>query len=335
MRYALASAAILSAVTIGEVMAGPTHHIHRHLHEKKDVIDVKKKRGDTVTATIDGVVVSWVNNYFGPSTASETPAVATHAAEYAAAAAVTPTSSAKAATVAATSTSSSAQATSTSSDLVSSLESDIETIWNKVVGYSNGRTTFGESSITSGSAGDNYYGNCGVPYGSNIIVVPSREGYDFTNEFINTSGETISVFIWNKIGSDGQVLSGSALAPTETALTFSLAAGASKIVAFGEDSQVGWAQACNKKAASGAFATTWGEANFVSTGSGYDMSAIMNPAGNTYNMSISSTEAPACTSNMQDNYWLTATEPIGNSDGSCYISQSTATLTTYMGGYVS
>lgn len=63
------------------------------------------------------------------------------------------------------------------------------------------------------------------------------------------------------------------------------------------------------------------------------MSAIMNPNGNNYNMTISSVEA-TCVSDMTQNYWLTATDPVGSSDGSCFISQSTATLTTLMGGTV-
>lgn len=58
-----------------------------------------------------------------------------------------------------------------------------------------------------------------------------------------------------------------------------MARGESQIVAFQEDSQVGWAEATAAKTASGAFDTTWGEANFQAGGSGYDMSAIMNSAG--------------------------------------------------------
>lgn len=306
MRYSFASAALLSAFTISEVVAGPAHHAHRHLHEKKDIIGVEK-RADMVVATIDGVVVSWVNNYFG-ETATTAP-------------------SSPAATNVATTTTAATVSTATST------ASSTAGLWDDLVGFSNSLTAFGGRSTTSGSAGDDYYGNCGVPYGSNIIKVDSRTGYSYTNEFINTSGESMTVVVWNKIGSDGQVLSGSALAPKSPALTFVLDVGASQIVAFDEDSQVGWAQAVSKFAASGAFATSWGEANFVSTGSGYDLSAIMNADGNDYSMTITSTEA-SCISDMTQNYWLTATDPVGDSDGSCYIAQDTATLTTKMGGTV-
>ncbi|KAI0837529.1 putative TOS1-like glycosyl hydrolase-domain-containing protein [Hypoxylon sp. FL0890] len=42
-------------------------HGHQHLHKKYHEHEAEK-RGDNVVATIDGEVVSWVNNYFGPST---------------------------------------------------------------------------------------------------------------------------------------------------------------------------------------------------------------------------------------------------------------------------
>lgn len=222
---------------------------------------------------------------------------------------------------------------SSTSDLGDAIESAVASLWNDLVGFANDITSFGTEVTASGSTGDFYSGNYGSPYGHNMMKVSSRSGYDYTNEFINTSGETITVVIWNKVGPDGQLLSGSALAPTKPSLTFALKAGASQIVAFQENSQVGWAQACDAKAASGAFATSWGEANFVKTGSGYDLSAIMNPNGNDYNMALSSTEV-TCISDMTQNYWLKEYTPIGNSDGSCYVPSSTVTLTTKMGGYV-
>jgi hypothetical protein len=230
---------------------------------------------------------------------------------------------------AATSASSSAPAASSSSE---SLLDTIEDLFDKLVGCSNARTAFGEIVSAAGSLGDNYRGNYGSPYGSNVIKVSSKSSYSYTVEFENTQSKSITINIWNKVGPDLRDLSGSALAPKNTTLTFVLAAGASQIVAFDENSQVAWAEACSATAASGAYATTWGEANFVKTGSGYDMSAIMNANGNDYNMSISSAEAPHCTSDPTQNYWLTATEPIGNSDGSCFIAQSTATLKVVMGG---
>lgn len=305
MRYSSSITMVLAAMSVGNAMAGPAHaHAHRQAHQKKDV--------DWSTLDWDNMGINWSSAYEAGQATKTAKTTATAAA---------PT------------------ATSTSNSVVEAVESavstadDVEDLWEGLVGHSNSRTTFGASTGSSGSAGDNYYGNCGLPYGSNVIKVASREGYSYTNEFINTCGKKITVNIWNKVGSDLQALSGSARAPKDTTLTFVLSPGAKQIVAFAENSQVAWAQAVNSFAESGAFATSWGESNFCSTGSGYDMSAIMNPNGNNYNMTISSVEAN-CISDMTQNYWLTATEPIGNSDGSCYIAQSTATLTTLMGGTV-
>ncbi|RDW73215.1 hypothetical protein BP6252_07122 [Coleophoma cylindrospora] len=323
MRYSIASAALLSAITIGEVMAGPTNLAHRHLHNKKDVVDVVK-REDWVVAVIDGATVSWINNYFGPSSSTTATTSTSTAAAHVAAAAATTTSAAAAAST----------STSALSDALAGIDSTITALWKDLVGISNDLTKFGASSTTSGSTGDNYYGNCGSPYGSNIIKVASRGTNTYTIDYINTSDEDMTVVIWNKIGPDMQVLSGSALAPTRPTLTFALSPGSSQMVAFAEDSQIAFAQACDTLAASGAFATTWGECNFVKSGTGYDVSAIMNAAGNTYNMTITSVEAPSCTSSMTENMWLTATDPVGTSDGSCYIAQSTAQLTVQMGGTV-
>lgn len=315
MRYSTTSAMVLGAL-IGEAIAGPTHaHLHRHAHAKKDV--------DWNTIEWDNLGIDWVSAWkAGQHTATVAPVAA--ATPTTAAAAVAETTTAAAAS---TETSS-----SSSSSIVNTVEDDAAELWAGLVGLSNSRTSFGSQSAASGSTGDNYVGNVGVPYGANIIKVDSAEGYDFTNTFVNTQSESITVNVWQKVGPDYQLLSGSALAPTKTTLTFVLKPQESQVVAFQENTQVAWAQACSSIAESGAYSTTWGEANFVSTGSGYDVSAIMNSAGNNYDMSITSSEAPACTSDQNQNMWLTATDPVGGSDGSCYIAQSTATLKTVMGG---
>jgi hypothetical protein len=232
---------------------------------------------------------------------------------------------------AASSVVSSATAAASSSESVVDV---IDGLVGGLIGCSNTRKVFGAIVSATGALGDNYRGNYGNPYGSNVIKVSVKSSYSYTAEFHNTQSKTITINIWNKVGPDGQDLSGSALAPKNTTLTFTLGPGDSQIVAFDENSQVAWAEACSETAASGAYATTWGEANFVKTGSGYDVSAIMNPNDNDYNMSISSAEAPDCTSDRTQNFWLTDTQPIGNSDGSCFIAQSTATLKVVMGGKV-
>ncbi|PSS08762.1 hypothetical protein M430DRAFT_189030 [Amorphotheca resinae ATCC 22711] len=179
--------------------------------------------------------------------------------------------------------------------------------------------------------------------GQHTSTVPSAAGYQFTNEFINTSPQPMTVVIWNKAYSqsgnvdDADPNLGSCIAPETPTLTFALAPGESQVVAFMDETLIGWAQATSAKTASGAFDTTWGEASFRSTGSGYDMSAIMNSAGNNYDMAISSSETP-CISDPTQNYWFAANnnpedpQPVGSSDGSCYVPGSSATLVTKMGG---
>lgn len=249
-------------------------------------------------------------------------------------AAVTPTTTA-AAVVAATTTAAPVATTSASTGaILAQVESDVESLLAGLVGLSNKLTSFGEPTTPSGALGDNYIGNVGNPYASNIILVSDASKYSFTNTFHNSQSKSIVINVWQKVGPDMRPLSGSALAPTKTSLTFVLAPGASKTVAFQANTQVGWAEACSKTTASGSYDTTWGEFNAVPGGSGYDVSAIMNSANNNYDMTITSVEAP-CKSSRTENMWLTATEPIGTSDGSCYIMGDTATLTTVMGGYVS
>jgi hypothetical protein len=248
---------------------------------------------------------------------------------------------ASAAPAPATTSSASSSAADGVKSTVDSIVDDVKDLWDGLVGASNSRSSFGTYYKVPGgpaetgplSQGDAFHGNVGSPYGSNIIKVASTSGYDFTNTFVNTQSETITINIWNKGGSDGQTQSGAFLAPKDTSLTFALPAGASQVVAFMEDSQVAWAQACSSIAFAGNYQTTWGEAQFVGTGSGYDVTAIMGN-NNNYDMTITSVEAPACTSDRTQNMWLAAYTPIGDSNGSCYIAQSTAHLTTKMSGTV-
>jgi hypothetical protein len=318
---------VMAALSIGEAVAGPAHaHLHRKIHEKKDV--------DWAALNWDDMGIDWSSAWAAGQATKTSAAVAE------ATAATVATTTAAAAVVAATTSAAAAKATTSStSGTSSSVSSGLATLWNDLVGLSNDLESFG-TAITAASGSEvSYVGNIGSPQGANIIKVSSRSGYDYTNEFINTSGESMTIVVWNKAFSktgkvaDAEANLGSCVAPVTPILTFALAKGESQIVAFQENSQVGWAQATSSLAESGAFATAWGEANFVSTGCGYDLSAIMNPDGNNYNMSISSTEA-SCISDMTQNFWLTDSQPIGDSDGSCYIAQSTATLTTRMGGTV-
>ncbi|EHK96943.1 hypothetical protein GLAREA_07781 [Glarea lozoyensis ATCC 20868] len=316
MVHFTATALFVAALSLSEVMAGPTHlHLHQRAHQKKDV--------DYSTIDYSKLDVDWDAAY-----------AAGQASKASAAVAATPAASPAGAVFAAKVGTKVSSAVAAATSAVKSSGSS-SGLLGGVVGCSNDRTSFGGLSTKAYAVGDHAINNVGIPYGANIIKVDSIEGYDFTNTFVNTQQVPITVNVWNKVGEDGQDLSGSTDAPKKTTLTFVLAPGASQIIAVQENSNIGFAQATTKlRADSGGFDTSFGEITFLAKGSGYNLSAIPNTAGNTYNMSISSVEAPQCTSDMNNNFWLTATQPIGTSDGSCYIAQSTAHLTTTMGGNI-
>jgi len=298
-------------------VAGPTHaHLHRRAHQKKDV--------DWESLDWANMDVDWKSAYAaGQATSTAAPvAVATPTVAVAKAAATT--AAAK----------SSAADTVSASSVVSDIADDLSSLLGGLIGASNSRSSFGTASAEEGQLGDFYRGNCGSPYGSNIIKVSSTSGYDFTNTFVNTGSKTMVINIWNKIGPDGQILSGSALAPKNTTLTFALPAGKSQIVAFQDNTQTAWAEVTSDLTASGAYATVWGEAQFRSEGSGFDYSAILSKNSNNYDMTISAKEN-SCVSSRTENFWLAEYTPIGDSDGSCYVPGTTMHLTTKMGGVIS
>jgi hypothetical protein len=249
---------------------------------------------------------------------------------------VTPTTTAVAKPATTTAAAAPSETHTSASAALGGVFDEVASLFDDLVGVSNALTEFGGQSTPVGSFGtDDYIGNVGVPYGSCIILTDSPSSHQYTNTFTNTQSEIITVNVWLKVGPDMQPFSGPSLAPTKTTLTFTLTPGQSKTVAFDENTQVGWAQATSKTTASGSYDQSWGEAQFVNSGCGYDVSAIENSAGSNYAMTISSLEAPNCKSTRTTNMWLSATDAVGDSNGSCYIAQGKATLTTIMGGTVS
>ncbi|KAI6717027.1 hypothetical protein PZA11_004439 [Diplocarpon coronariae] len=323
MRRAAVSGLLMAAM-VSEAVASPAHaHLHKHAHKKRGI--------DWEALDWHNMGIDWTKAYeegkatpTTPPTVDATPApapVAAYVASTTAPPVETPPS------YAADPVSSSAPSSSAPSEY----KTDDPGLLLGVIGAANDIKSFGSVVPPSGALGDHYRGNHGNPYGHNIMKVSSTSGYDFTNTFINTGSESMIINIWNKIGPDLQDLSGSALAPKNTTLTFLLKPGESQIVAIQENSQIAWAEASTNFAASGAFAEPWGEANYVLTGSGYDLSCIMSSGGNNYFMRISSEEVE-CVSDNTQNYWLAEYTPIGGSDGSCYVPPGPMHLTTKMGG---
>lgn len=125
-----------------------------------------------------------------------------------------------------------------------------------------------------------YHGNVGVPWGSNIIEVSPTEAhrYKYVARFTGANTEPWTVIIWNKIGPDGKMDGWY----DHSAVTFVLAPGETKYIAFDEDSIGAWGAAPGTKGLPkdnfGGYTSTWGEFSFgdiENNGwSGWDVSAI-------------------------------------------------------------
>ncbi|EEH37939.1 hypothetical protein PAAG_00860 [Paracoccidioides lutzii Pb01] len=142
--------------------------------------------------------------------------------------------------------------------------------------YTN--TGFGARTSSHGS-GYTYVGNVGKPWGSNIIEISEADvsKYKYVAEFSGQNTETWLVVIWNKFGPTGK-LDGHF---GNSALSFSLAPGEHKFVAFDEDTQGGFSAAPGSalpRGKYGSYSSTWGEFDFGSKinhgWSGFDVSAI-------------------------------------------------------------
>ena len=125
-----------------------------------------------------------------------------------------------------------------------------------------------------------YRGNIGIPWGSNIIAVnpTAAHHYKYVVKFQGANTSPWTVTIWNKVGPDGKMDGWYG----HSALTFVLAPGEEKYVAFDEDSEGGWGAAPGTNGLPvdqwGGYISTWGEFTFGdeenSGWSGWDVSAI-------------------------------------------------------------
>ncbi|KAI1003436.1 hypothetical protein K3495_g4770 [Podosphaera aphanis] len=346
MRCSTSQSLFIAVIFISEALCGPTiAHKHRNAHQKKDLKNVDWKSLDWNNMGIDWAAAyakGHPNAATTPSEVAPPPDKLAPAPAPAPAPETKPAETPKPATLEGPSNPpSSGTGVSPVSDATKSKpgSGSSAALWKNLVGASNNRKSFGLSTPTRGHE-VGYLSNVGIPEGSNMIKVASAQSNPFTNEFINTSKKSMTVVIWNKAASPGlkdplnaDPNLGASIAPENPALTLALAPGESQVVAFLDESVIGWAEATDARAMSGGFSTTWGEAQFNTTGSGYDVSAIQNPSGSTYLMEISSTEANSCDSTETENMWITDTKTTGS--GSCFIAQSVAHLTTRMGGFIS
>lgn len=125
-----------------------------------------------------------------------------------------------------------------------------------------------------------YHGNVGIPWGSNIITVSPTKAhkYKYVAQFCGANTQPWTVTIWNKIGPSGKMDGWYG----HSALTFILAPGETRYVAFDEDSEGAWGAAPGTDGLPtdhwGGYTSTWGEFSFGDAEnngwSGWDVSAI-------------------------------------------------------------
>jgi len=140
---------------------------------------------------------------------------------------------------------------------------------------------------------------------------------------------------------NGNALKGTALSPTQSALTFTLGAGESQLVAFQDKTDGACAEATSTSGVNMGFGSSWIELKLYLSGGAYDLSSIQNPSGNKYQATITSDNRPDCTSDPTQNMWFSDNTLTGwlkditglAQDGSCYVTPTTSIrLTTKMGG---
>ncbi|KAL9020557.1 MAG: hypothetical protein Q9185_002143 [Variospora sp. 1 TL-2023] len=103
-----------------------------------------------------------------------------------------------------------------------------------------------------------YRGNTGIPYGTNMMFVPSIGDQKYTITFNNVGENPFPVIVWNKVGRNGDPHSGSC---TEPNLKFTLGAGESQVVAFDENTQGAFSRDC-ERGPSNQPNCVWGEFDF-------------------------------------------------------------------------
>ncbi|OQE90276.1 hypothetical protein PENNAL_c0012G05549 [Penicillium nalgiovense] len=284
---------LMTALTAGSAVARLHGHERRHAHPRDVNIEANpavsvapvadvEKRGKEVFATIDGKLVSWINNWFGEQT-SESSSEAAEAAESTVAPTSTATPTAEA--------TSEAEAISTISPtpVPSSSSSSGSSNWASYP--SNGQySTSGFGSSTGskriGALDWDYIGNVGNPWGSNMIRVEEdvASQYKHVIRFENDNSKAWTVVMWNSYGPSGGL--NGFWAPNK-ALSFTVEPGHSIFVAIDDDSQGGWGASEGEGLPTnfvGQYASTWGEFDMSNSQndnfSGWDVSCIIAELSN-------------------------------------------------------
>ncbi|PWY91180.1 allergen Asp f 4 [Aspergillus heteromorphus CBS 117.55] len=288
---------LVAALTAGSSVARLHGHERRHTHH-----DEKRAVGDIVIATIDGVQVSWTNEWSGVAATTKVESFATTESFEAEVTGATVASSVVASV--------SAVPTASSTPVTASGSCSSWTDTQSSGDYS--RAGFGKSTVSKRDVSPldkrttnaiYYTGNVGSPWGSNIIEVTADNACEYKNVVRIDGSETDdwTVVFWNKIGPDGGLNGWYG----NSALTLTVASGETKYIAFDDDSQGGWGAAKGDKLPTdeyGGYSCTWGEFDFANTSndgwSGWDVSAIQaqNANQDVQGMKICSHTGSGCSS---------------------------------------
>lgn len=262
---------LAAALTAGSAVARLHGHERRHAHPKAEIEVVEKRAGEVVTATIDGILQTWINDWSGQIEAATTTSSSTSTIQVATT------------TVAPAAAEFTASPSNVESTVVPTPAASSGGAWSE--SPANGeysRAGFGGVSKAQkvGVLDWDYIGNVGVPWGSNIIEVEESAAsqYKHVLRFEGSDSEPWSVVFWNTYGPDNKMTG--FWAPNE-ALSFTLAKGEVKYVAIDDNSQGGWAAAPGSVPTTtfGQYAATWGEFDMSSEKndgfSGWDVSCII------------------------------------------------------------
>lgn len=251
---------LAAALTAGSAVARLHGHERRHAHPKHEIeirpqgapqleAELEKRAvGDVVTATIDGVLVTWINEWSGEMVATTSSSSTSTVIQV-------PTTTAAAKETHVPSAIESVVPAHTAAPGSSGSWSDLPANGQ----YS--REGFGGSNYKIEALGIEWTGNTGLPWGSNIIEVAESVAnqYKHVVRFEGSNTDDWTVIVWNKKGPSG--LMDGFFHPNK-ALSFTLRPNEVKYVAIDTESTGGWAAWKGDDAPLsqyGSYAATWGE----------------------------------------------------------------------------
>lgn len=276
------SAIILAALSLECAVAQPAHHRHHHKHRRAEVAPVSPvvpnvEVRDVDVSGVDWSKVDWSKVHYTYPAGSPSPSPSVSPPEKHVEVQPTPTTTA--AITAATTPAVVAPNTKSNAGTAESDDSSSAPVFG------------GRTDPKDNGNKDEYIGNVGNPYGSNIqkATAGGAKKCKYSIKFANNGAQSKTFILWNKSGRDGRPQSGMGDAPY---LHLPVAAGQSQYVCFDENSQVAFSEDCPRNPSQGNLPDcTWGEADFgdLRNGgwSGYDRSSIPNTQGNTGFLTLS------------------------------------------------